>query len=47
MAHWGLSRQKQTIVKEKPLSQHTFPFMYLCFLPDDGGMKWPKHVVGK
>ena len=43
----GLLRQKQTIVKEKPLSQHTFLHLYLYFLPDDGRMKRPKHVVGK
>ena len=42
----GCCAKKQTIVKEKPLPQHTFPFMYLCFLPDDGRMKRPKHVVG-
>jgi len=26
---------------------HTFPFMYLCFLHDDGWMERQKRVVGK
>ena len=43
----GAVAAKQTIVKEKPLLQYTFPHLYLYFLHDDGGMKRPKHVVGK
>ena len=30
---------------ERPLQQHTFLFMYLCLLPDDGRIQCPKHVV--
>jgi hypothetical protein len=35
------------IVNKKPLQQHNFLFMYLCFFPDDEQMEGPKHVVGK
>ena len=27
------------------LVQHTFPFMYLCLLPEDGRMERQKHIV--
>ena len=30
-----------------PLPQHTFPFMYLCFVPDDRRMQRPKYFVRK
>ena len=35
------------IVKEKALPQHTFLFMYLCFLSDEEQMERPKHVLRK
>jgi hypothetical protein len=34
-------------VKELPLPEHTIPFTYLCFLPDDGLIDRQKHVLGK
>ena len=34
-------------MKERPLALRTFPFMYLCCLPDDGQVKRAKRVVGK
>ena len=40
------------IAKERPFPWHTFPLMYLCFLPDDDdddddGIERLKHIVGK
>jgi hypothetical protein len=34
-------------VKERLVPQHTFRFIYLCCLPDDGRMERPKHAVGR
>jgi len=35
------------IVMERSLALRTFPFMYLCCLPEDGQVKRPKRVVDK
>jgi hypothetical protein len=30
--------KQKTVLRRKPLTQHTFLFMYLCLLPDDRNM---------
>jgi len=42
----GWWRYSPYAIHPGPLPQHTFLFLYLCFLPDAGRMNRPKHAVG-
>jgi hypothetical protein len=39
--------QYSLFVKGKPLPKNTLPFYAFVRLPDDGRIRWPKHVVAE